>query len=65
MDSYHLQWIFPTNERNYCIRIDALESACWKIVHKVAEATREFIGNTIADKIVKPRHIIDENPRNV
>ena len=35
------------------------------VVHKTAKATVEFIGNKIAGKIVKPRHVIDKNPRNV
>ena len=34
--------------------IDALKTASKKVVHKVAEATGEFIGNKIADKTVKP-----------
>ena len=36
-----------------------------KVVHKAAIATGEFIGNKIAEKIVKPKHVIDENPRSV
>ena len=35
------------------------------VVHKVAEMTGKFVGNKIADKTVKPKHIIDENPRNI
>ena len=35
------------------------------VVHKRAEATGEFIGNKIADKIVKQKPVIDENSRNV
>ena len=34
--------------------IDALKTASKKVVHKVAEATGEFIGNKITDKTVKP-----------
>ena len=33
-----------------------------KVVH---EATGEFIGNKIADKIVKQKPVIDENSRNM
>ena len=44
--------------------LDAFKSASRKVVHKAAEATDEFLGNKIADKIVKPKHVIDENPRN-
>ena len=32
----------------------ALKTASKNVVHKAAEATVEFIGNKIADKIVKP-----------
>ena len=45
--------------------LDALKVAFEKEVHKVAEATGEFIGNKIADKIMKPKPVIDENSRNV
>ena len=45
--------------------LDALKTASKKVVDEAAEATGEFIGNKIADKIVKPKHVIDENPRNV
>ena len=43
--------------------LDTLKSAFKKLGHKSAEATGEFIGNKIADKIVKPKHVIDENSR--
>ena len=42
----------------------ALKTASKKVVHKAAEATGEFLRNKIADKIVKPKHVIDENLRN-
>ena len=45
--------------------IDALKTACKKVVHKVAEATGQFRGNKIAEIIVKPKHVNDENPKNV
>ena len=45
--------------------LDALKVAFKKEVHKVAEATGEFIGNKIADKIIKQKPVIDENSRNV
>ena len=41
--------------------LDSLKTASTKLVHKAAEATCEFIGNKIADKIIKS----DKNPRNV
>ena len=45
--------------------LDKLKTASKKIAHKAAEATSEFIGNKIADKIVKPKPVSDENFRNV
>ena len=45
--------------------LDALKTDSKKVTHKAAEATGEFIGNKISDKIVKPRHVTDENPRNI
>ena len=36
-----------------------------KVVHKAAEAKGEYIGNKIADKIGKPKDVIDKNPRSV
>ena len=49
--------------------LDSLKTASKKVVHR----TSELLGNKIADavtksnddKIVKPKHVIDENPRNV
>ena len=43
------------------IRLDTLKTASKKVVHKAAEAIGEFLGSTIAGKILKP----DENPQNV
>ena len=45
--------------------LDALKTASRKVVHKSVKATGEFIGNKIADKVVKPKPTIDENSRNV
>ena len=41
------------------------ENCFQKVVHKTAEATGEFIGNKIADKIVKPKPVPDDNSRYV
>ena len=41
--------------------LDSLKTASKKVAHK----TGEFVGNKIPDKIVKPKHVINENPRNV
>ena len=45
--------------------VNYLKSAFKKVVQKAAEAAGGFTGNKIADKIVKPKYILDENPRNV
>ena len=45
--------------------LNALKTASKKVVHKTAEATGKFKGNKIVDKIVRPKHIIGENPRIV
>ena len=45
--------------------LGTLETASNKVWHKAPEATGEFIGNKIVNKIVKPKLVIDENSRNV
>ena len=45
--------------------LGALKTASKKIVQKATEATGEFLKNKIADKIVKPKHIIEEKTRDV
>ena len=67
MEFYHLQEIFLTNIEKIFLNTgqDALKTAYKKVVHIAAEATGECIGNEIADKIVKAKHVLDENPRNV
>ena len=42
--------------------LDVLSAASKKVAHKAAEAIGKFIQNIITDKIVKPKHVIDENP---
>ena len=44
--------------------LDALKTNSKKAVHKTFQATGEYIGNTIADKTVKPKLLTDENARN-
>ena len=46
-------------------RSDTLKTATKTVAHKAAEAKGEFIGNAIANKIVKPKPVPDENLRNV
>ena len=41
--------------------VEALKPDAKKVVHKAAEATGEFVGNKIIDKIVKPKHLPDVN----
>ena len=45
--------------------LDALKTAFKKVAHKIAEATGKFIGNKIADKIVKPKPLPAGNWKNV
>ena len=45
--------------------LDVLKTASKKVVHKAAESIDEFVGNNIADKIVKQKPVIDENSGNV
>ena len=45
--------------------LDALKTMTKKVVHKAAEAAREFIGNKIASKIVKPRPVPDMKSWNI
>ena len=44
--------------------LDATKSAFKKVAHKTAEGTAEVIGNKIVERIVKPKHLLYENPRN-
>ena len=57
---------FPSKYQKYLLNtgIDALKTACKKVVHKAAEATGEFRGNKINEKIEKPKRVNDENPKN-
>ena len=45
--------------------LDASKTASKKVVHKTAEATSELIENNIAERIVKPKHVLDENLRKI
>ena len=38
-------------------RINALKTSSHKVIHQVAEATGEFLGNKIAEKIVEPKNV--------
>ena len=38
--------------------LDALKTASKKVVHKAAEATGEYLGKTIANKIVKSKPLL-------
>ena len=45
--------------------LDALKTASKKVVNKTVERTCKFLGKKVAEKIVKTKHLIDENPRNI
>ena len=47
------------------IERDAAKTSSKKEVYKAAEATRELIGNKIAEKVVKLKPWCDENSQNV
>ena len=54
MDFCHSGESYLTNMKNsYWMLLDALKTTSEKIFHEKAKATREFIGNKIADEIVK------------
>ena len=40
---------------------DALKSSSKVVIQKTAEATGNFIGNKISDKITKPSNILQQN----
>ena len=57
-------------ENNYWILLqkmvlDVLKTASKTVDHKTAEATGQFIGNKIADKIVKSKPVSDVNLTDV
>ena len=45
-------------------KLDAPKTAFKKVVHKTVEATGEFLGNKIADKILCLRPLADDNSGN-
>ena len=59
MDSYHLRE--NTKKQFFNAGLHSLKNGSKKVVHK----TGKFLGTKMADKIVKPKHVIDENPKNV
>ena len=44
---------------------DTSKSASKKVVHRIAEATEELIGNETAEKVVKPKPMLHWNLRAV
>ena len=46
-------------------KLDALKTCLKNVVYKATEARSEFVGNKIADKIVKPKPVPNNNLRNV
>ena len=45
--------------------LDAAKTASKKVIHNAAKVTGEFIGNKLADKVVKPKPVPDINSRDV
>ena len=46
-------------------RLDALKTTTKKVALNAAEATGEFLGSKVADKIVKPKNVSEANSKNV
>ena len=46
-------------------KLDALKTVLEKVGYKADEARSEFVGNKIADKIVKPKPVPNNNLRNI
>ena len=44
--------------------LNVLKTAYKKAVHKATKAAGEFMGNKIADKVVKQKPVIDEKSKN-
>ena len=75
MDFCHLREIYQKGITKHLLDtgLHSLKTASKTLIHKAAEATGEFIGNKAGDavaklnddKIVKTKHLIDENPRSV
>ena len=47
------------------IELDALKIVTKKVAHKAADTRGEFVGNKIANKIVKQTPVPDKNSKNV
>ena len=70
---YVKRYGFLSFARNFCnkyrrqlldTKLDALKTATQNVVDKADEAAGEFVGNKIADKIMKTKYVIDENARS-
>ena len=46
-------------------KLDALKTASKKLTHKAFEATGEYTGNKIANKITKAKAVLEARSRNV
>ena len=70
MNFCHSQGIYQTNMEKKLLNaptktgLDPLKTASKRVVHKAAEATGEFLGNKIADKIMNPKPLLAQNSRN-
>ena len=75
MDFCHLREIYQKGITKHLLDtgLHSLKTASKTLIHKAAQATGEFIGNKAGDavaklnddKIVKTKHLIDENPGSV
>ena len=56
-------WNFSNKYRQQLLDTgpDTLKTAFKKVIHKAAEETCEFVGNKIAEKIMKQKSVTDEN----
>ena len=62
MDFCHLGDFYLTNKKAIIGHCYKNRTRCFKkVAHKVAEETRECIGNKIANKIMKPKPVPNEN----
>ena len=46
-------------------RLHALKTASKKVVYEAAEATGEFMGNKVAEKILKAKLVLEVNSRDI
>ena len=65
MDFCHKHEISSVNVEKKILDTAKCKASSKKVVHKAAEATGKLIRNKIANKVVKPKPVPNENSRNV